>query len=147
MAINKVVYQGDTLIDLTNDTVTAETLAEGITAHAKNGEVIVGSMINGGASVETCTVSVGTYSNDDEGAKAWYVALENGEMKAKSVSIDMNGATITDVVKGTILTIADNGTTNVVYDSNFVKLWQHGAWYTRACFFIDGNGHINAYVD
>lgn len=34
----------DNLIDLTGDTVTAETLAEGVTAHGANGERLVGTM-------------------------------------------------------------------------------------------------------
>lgn len=42
---NKVVYDGRTLIDLTSDTVTADTLLEGITAHDKSGQVIVGTLI------------------------------------------------------------------------------------------------------
>ncbi len=42
MGINKVDYFGKTLIDLTEDTVTADALKKGITAHAKNGEKIVG---------------------------------------------------------------------------------------------------------
>lgn len=44
MAVNKVEYGGETLIDLTEDTVTPETLAEGITAHDASGEQIVGTM-------------------------------------------------------------------------------------------------------
>lgn len=44
MANNKVVYFGETLIDLTEDTVTPETLAEGVIAHDASGKVIVGSM-------------------------------------------------------------------------------------------------------
>lgn len=47
MAYNKIIYKGDTLIDLTADTVTPETLAEGVTAHTRNGEIIVGSMTGG----------------------------------------------------------------------------------------------------
>lgn len=43
MAINKVEYGGETLIDLTNDTVSAETLVAGNTAHAANGEKITGT--------------------------------------------------------------------------------------------------------
>lgn len=42
MAVNKVVYDGETLIDLTSDDVTAETLAEGVTAHDASGNPIVG---------------------------------------------------------------------------------------------------------
>lgn len=52
MAVNKVVYSGETLVDLTNDTVTPETLAEGVTAHDKSGAVITGTMAAGGGVVE-----------------------------------------------------------------------------------------------
>lgn len=37
---NKVVYDGEVLIDLTADTITADKLASGITAHDKSGESI-----------------------------------------------------------------------------------------------------------
>lgn len=37
MAINKVIYGGETLIDLTGDTVTADKILSGFTAHAKEG--------------------------------------------------------------------------------------------------------------
>ena len=43
MAINKVIYAGDTLIDLTSDTVTAADLAYGVKAHDKSGTQITGS--------------------------------------------------------------------------------------------------------
>lgn len=46
MAVNKVIYNGKTLIDLTSVNVTPETLAEGITAHGANGEIITGTMHN-----------------------------------------------------------------------------------------------------
>ncbi len=40
---NKVVYDGEVLIDLTADTITADKLASGITAHDKSGESITGT--------------------------------------------------------------------------------------------------------
>lgn len=43
MAINKVIYGGTTLIDLTADTVTAATLLSGATAHDKSGATITGA--------------------------------------------------------------------------------------------------------
>ncbi len=43
MAINKVIYGGNTLIDLTGDSVTADKLLYGETAHAKSGAVITGT--------------------------------------------------------------------------------------------------------
>ncbi len=42
MGINKVVYGGRTLVDLTGDTVTADKLLNGITAHGKDGELVTG---------------------------------------------------------------------------------------------------------
>ncbi len=43
MAISKVVYGGDVLIDLTGDTITADKLKKGYKAHGANGEVINGT--------------------------------------------------------------------------------------------------------
>lgn len=40
---NKIIYGGKVLIDLTSDTVTADKLAEGITAHDKTGAIITGT--------------------------------------------------------------------------------------------------------
>lgn len=43
MAINKVEYGGNTLIDLTSDSVTPESLLPGVTAHDKSGNQITGT--------------------------------------------------------------------------------------------------------
>lgn len=43
MGVSKVVYGGETLVDLTADSVKAEFLAEGITAHDAAGEIITGT--------------------------------------------------------------------------------------------------------
>lgn len=42
MAVNKVIYNGDTLVDLTSDTISPDTMAVGVTAHAADGTPIVG---------------------------------------------------------------------------------------------------------
>lgn len=78
MAVNKVIYDGETLVDLTEDTVTPETLAEGATAHAANGEQIVGtfhavgianiyqktaSVVDGGENVLVVEQTDGTLTN------------------------------------------------------------------------------------
>ncbi len=42
-AVNKVIYNGNILIDLTSDTITPAQLAYGITAHDKTGAAIVGT--------------------------------------------------------------------------------------------------------
>jgi hypothetical protein len=43
MAISKVIYGGETLIDLTTDSVKADKLLKGYTAHGADGEVINGA--------------------------------------------------------------------------------------------------------
>lgn len=67
MAVNKVVYDGDTLIDLTGDTVTPETLAAGATAHDKAGNPIVGTMASGGVD----EVYVGPDEPQDPNVEIW----------------------------------------------------------------------------
>lgn len=55
MAVNKVVLGEDTLIDLTGDTVSADKLSKGVTAHDMAGEPIVGTMEAGGGTNYTFT--------------------------------------------------------------------------------------------
>ncbi len=47
MSVNKVIYSGRTLIDLASDTVTADTLFKGCTAHRKDGIIITGTLFEG----------------------------------------------------------------------------------------------------
>lgn len=64
MAVSKVIYDGNTLIDLTGDTVTVNALAEGTTAHDASGRQIVGTM-------PTDVVRYGTQElTDDQKAQA-----------------------------------------------------------------------------
>lgn len=44
MAINKIIYSGQTLLDLTGDSVAANKLISGETAHDKSGAVITGTL-------------------------------------------------------------------------------------------------------
>lgn len=62
MAINKVIYGGNTLIDLTQDTVTASDMLSGVTAHSANGELIGGTIINNGDLGGTITTRTGSYT-------------------------------------------------------------------------------------
>lgn len=56
MAVNKVVYGQNTLLDLTADTIVASALMSGYTAHDKSGTAITGIHQCGAASVATGTV-------------------------------------------------------------------------------------------
>ncbi len=51
MAVNKVNYDGQTLIDLTEDTVTADKLYSGYTAHDAAGVRITGTLVPGGSTI------------------------------------------------------------------------------------------------
>lgn len=66
MAYNKVTYNGNTLIDLTADTIQAADLLAGKTAHGADGESITGAMVNRGAVSGTI------------GAKDTVVAIQQG---------------------------------------------------------------------
>ena len=54
MAVNKVIYGGSTLIDLSGDTVTADKLLTGYTAHAADGTAITGTLQSGGSGTNNC---------------------------------------------------------------------------------------------
>lgn len=60
MGKSKVIYNDETLIDLSEDTVAPETLLEGTTAHDSNGDPIVGAM-----------------SKDADTVDGWHVAVRN----------------------------------------------------------------------
>ena len=62
MGINKVVVNDEVKLDLTADTVSPSTLALGITAHDKSGELITGTMESGGINEEDLKFS-GNLSN------------------------------------------------------------------------------------
>ena len=47
MAINKVVYDGTTLLDLTADTVTVGDVVSGVTFHLRDGTLGTGTIVNG----------------------------------------------------------------------------------------------------
>lgn len=56
--INKVIYGGNTLIDLTSDTVTASDILTGKTAHDKSGAIITGTCdYDADTSSDTATAS------------------------------------------------------------------------------------------
>lgn len=77
MAVNKVVLGEDTLIDLTADTVSADKLSKGVTAHDMAGEPIVGTMEAGGGKEYTFTDGL----TETDGTVKWdlgeYITKEN----------------------------------------------------------------------
>ena len=87
MANSKVIFYGETLIDLTQDTVEADALLAGYTAHNKNGETISGtlalfaviSVTYPAGSVCTCTKGTKSYKAKNTSGLALFAVPEVGE--------------------------------------------------------------------
>ncbi len=129
--VNKVVINDTTLLDLTEDTVTAKTLVEGATAHDKSGASITGTVINTGSGThiwgkyaygdiynETIT-SLGTTKPDDArsfaysgytlGPNGYYKLLDSGSsifVKYSYVKGD-NLSTVKRIYKQTSAVLSD----------------------------------------
>lgn len=67
--VNKVVYGNSTLIDLTNDTVTSETLVSGYTAHDRSGATVTGTLELPSSSTPLEIEKGGTNANNASGAR------------------------------------------------------------------------------
>ena len=116
MAVNKVEIGGETVLDLTGDTVTSDNLAYGITAHGANGEVIVGTRkfcriysttnpaLTASAGIFTWTVPA-----TDHGftSKVLGISLYNseGEMVFTNVTIDSSYNIVVSMYNETVATI------------------------------------------
>lgn len=107
MAVNKVVYGGKTVIDLTSDTVTAAKMLSGATAHDKSGAVVTGSIAtktssNLTASGATVTVPAGYYASQATKSVATGSAKTPATTVTKNPSISVNSSgLITASVSGT----------------------------------------------
>ena len=86
MAVSKVIYGGTTLIDLTTDTVTADKLLTGITAHGKDGELIEGTC-SFDANTQDATASASEILTGktayNKGVKITGTMKNNGSVKGK----------------------------------------------------------------
>ena len=91
MAKNKIIYGGEVLIDLTADTVVADKLAAGYTAHDRSGEIITGT-----STFDADTSDANATASEILSGKTAYV----GGSKIHG-SMPNNGA-----VSGTISTVA-----------------------------------------
>ena len=74
--VNKVVVNGEVIIDLSADTVTANKLAVGYTAHDKSGAVITGTMDAGGGGANPTAVSKAVNFRDYDGTALYSYTVE-----------------------------------------------------------------------
>lgn len=89
MAVSKVVYGGETLIDLSGDTVDAAHLASGYTAHDKAGNAVVGTMESGGGMPAAVT------------AGETPVKIARGTVRITGATYQDTGLSLTMTVPGT----------------------------------------------
>lgn len=82
MAVSKVNYGSTTLIDLTGDTVTADKLLSGYTAHGADGEAITGTYQDGsgsGIQAQHITAASDTITISGSGTvKVWGYGYKRG---------------------------------------------------------------------
>ena len=101
MAVNKVIYHGNTLLDLTSDTVTPSTLLKGITAHDKSGARITGTNITGTNTDEidrimTAGLTDGYKSYSDDGT---IISTTDSKGRVLTKTFSNNFKTCTTVLK------------------------------------------------
>ena len=90
MAVNKVIYGGNTLVDLTGDTVTAADLADGVKATGADGNPIVGLMQKVTIDDELSTTSTNPVQN-----KVIAEAIANIGSGASRDYLPLTGGTVT----------------------------------------------------
>lgn len=78
MGVSKVNFGGDTLIDLTNDSVDAASLLKGTTAHNAAGEQVVGTLDVKGTFYVTVTQGDGNSATADKTPAEVYAAYAAG---------------------------------------------------------------------
>ena len=81
MAINKVVYEGEALMDLTQDSVKPEHMVEGTTAHNAAGEPIVGVL-----PLVSVDSELSATSENPVQSKAIYNAIANQPKAADTIT-------------------------------------------------------------
>ena len=86
MAVSKVVFNGETLVDLTADTVVAEALAEGYTAHDAAGNAVVGTLVANGSDCKEATIAANSWVSGDS---YYTVTIEDEDVAAGDMIIAM----------------------------------------------------------
>lgn len=94
MAISKIIYGGNTLLDLTSDTVKANNLLTGFTAHGADGELITGTCSYDADTSEDTAVAAEVLINKTahvKGSKITGTMANNG-------AVDLRLSTLDDII-------------------------------------------------
>lgn len=111
MSYNKVIYAGETLVDLTEDSVTPSTLAVGVTAHNAAGETIVGTCMTSAndftdehkTKLEGIEEGANNYTLPEQGVGTEHIA--DGAVTASKLSSDA----FSSIGKSFVVTLAADG--------------------------------------
>ena len=165
--VNKVVYDGTTLIDLTNDTVTADKLIQGYTAHNAAGLQITGTAQESGGSVITITdeadshggtirhinavsldgdtVTAGSMLNGVTAHNSDGTAITGTIATKTSSDLTASGATVT-APSGYYATAATKTIPNVIFDDSSTETYNARTGMFRATLGVDTAGYLSSDV-
>ena len=125
MAVNKVVYGTTVLVDLTEDTVTADKLLKGATAHDAAGEPVTG------------TLEAGSGGSSDNNCEAYHITSASATLNFKT----------TGTVKVWGYGTATSGYTTSVYAFVGDGYYKSASWgsptKTSASFSINADGTLS----
>ena len=125
MAVNKVVYGTTVLVDLTEDTVTADKLLKGATAHDASGEPITG------------TLEPGSGGSSDNNCEAYHITSASAKLNFKT----------TGTVKVWGYGTATSGYTTSVYAFVGDGYYKSASWgsptKTSASFSVNADGTLS----
>ena len=125
MAVNKVVYGTTVLVDLTGDTVTADKLLKGATAHDASGEPITG------------TLEAGSGGSSDNNCEAYHITSASAKLNFKT----------TGTVKVWGYGTATSGYTTSVYAFVGDGYYKSASWgsptKTSASFSVNADGTLS----
>ena len=111
--VNKVILRNDTVLDLTSDTVTPETLLMGTTAHNAKGEIITGTLEAGGGGTEELSALLKIFGCSDYEIS---VVQEDTVYSHQRINIPITNETL----KSSLRVILIPGT-NSLFPANAIK--------------------------
>lgn len=98
MAVNKVIYNGKTLIDITGDTVTADKLFKGATAHKADGTAIVGTYTESEEFIPT-SITFGTNTiTESNGSNSIVTTINSDGSITEKCTIEGKASTVSTVI-------------------------------------------------
>ena len=139
MAVNKVIYGGNTLVDLTGDTVTATDLADGVKATGADGNHIVGLMQKVTIDDELSATSTNPVQN-----KVIAEAIANIGGGGSGDYLPLTGGTVTGGITATNFQTG-TGTTSYFQCRKFRGEGDANSYYHAIDFGYSGNDSVDFY--